>query len=353
MAPTRLLRPRVVLLFVVLAATLQLVAQTNQSTTHQSIFQELQRYDPLVITLETDLSAIQDEPDSIARWHKGVLLVMQADTIAHRYNVSVKARGNMRRKYCEFPPLKLRFNPEIPGDTLEDSDDLKLVSACNENGESAQLVQREALMYRLYNQLTDQSFQIQTARLSVKNTGKRQKTIERPAFFIESAAEVAQRLDMSPYNPRVISSRSLDSVSYDRMCIFQYMIGNTDWSLRSKHNMRMFKPEDGLPIAVPYDFDYSGAVDASYAVAHERIPIKNVRERYYMGRCRSEDVIQQRLVEFRQKKAAIVSQCDTMPELEKNDRRAVRQYLESFFELINNPNQVKQNMVDVCEGQKK
>lgn len=344
------MRPRFFLLLVVLATTVQLDAQ---KTAHQSIFQELQQYDPLVITLETDLSAIQDEPDSIARWHPGILLVMQADTVAHRYPVSVKARGNMRRKYCEFPPLKLRFKPEIPGDTLEDSDDLKLVSACNENGESAQLVQREALMYRLYNQLTDQSFRIKMAQISVKNTGKRQKAIERPAFFIESAAEVGTRINMQPYNPRVISSRSIDSVSYDRMCIFQYMIGNTDWSLRSKHNIRMFIPEYGLPIAIPYDFDYSGAVDASYAIPHERIPIENVRQRYYMGRCRDAAVIQERLVEFRQKKAAIVSQCDTMPELEKSDRRDVRQYLESFFELINKPSEVQKNMVDVCEGLKK
>lgn len=350
MAPQKILRLCVVLLLVVFGTTVPLVAQT---TTSASIFQELQRYDPLVIILETDLAAIQDEPDSIASWHTGVLTVMQADTVAHRYNVSVKARGNMRRKYCEFPPLKIRFNPEVPGDTLDDSDELKLVSACNEDTESAGLVQREALMYRLFNQLTDQSFRVKTVRISVKNTGKRQRVTERPAFFIESASEVARRLGMQPYNPRVISSRSIDSVSYDRMCIFQFMIGNTDWSLRSKHNVKMFKPEEGLPIAVPYDFDYSGAVDASYAVPHERIPIENVRQRYYMGRCRDANVIQERLVEFRQKKAAIVSQCDKMPELGKNDRRVVRQYLETFFELINKPDQVQKNMVDVCEGQKK
>lgn len=349
MAPPKLLRPCCMVWLVVFATTFYLSAQT---TSYQSIFQELQRYDPLIITLETDLSAIQDEPDSIAHWHPGILFVMQADTIAHRYNVGVKARGNMRRKYCEFPPLKLRFNPETPGDTLKDSDDLKLVYACNENGESKDLVIREALMYRLYNQLTDQSFRIKTAQVSVKNTGKRQRTTERPAFFIESTDEVAERLNMIPYNPRVVSSRSIDSAAYDRMAIFQFMIGNTDWSLRSKHNIKMFKPEEGLPVAIPYDFDYAGAVDASYAVPHERVPIKNVRERYYLGRCRNIDVMQQNLVEFRLKKAAVVSQCDTMPELSKNDSRAVRQYLESFFELINYPNQVQKNMVDICEGQK-
>lgn len=344
------MRPCCVLLLVVLSTTVQLDAQ---KTTNQSIFQELQQYDPLVITLETDFAAIQDEPDSISHWHAGTLLVMQADTVARRFNVSVKARGNMRRKYCEFPPLKLRFNPEIPGDTLDDSDELKLIYACNDNGESGQLIQREALMYRLYNQLTDQSFRVKTTRVSIISTGKKQRAVEKPGFFLESTADVAKRLNMAPYNPRVISSRSLDSVVFDRLCIFEFMIGNTDWSVRSKHNIKMFKPEEGLPIAIPYDFDYSGAVNATYAIPHERIPIENVRQRYYMGRCRDADVIQERLVEFRQKKAAIVSQCDTMPELGKNDRREVRQYLETFFELINNPNQVQKTMVEVCEGQKK
>jgi hypothetical protein len=348
MAPSTFLRLRFALLLVVaLLATSRFYAQS-----HPSIFQELETFDPLVIQLECDLSAIQDEPDSIARWHAGSLLIMQADTVARRYNVSVKARGNMRRKYCEFPPLKIRFNPDVPGDTLEASDDLKLVSACSETSESIKLVHREALMYRMYNQLTDQSFRIKTARISIKNTGKKQRVVERPAFFIESPAELAQRLHMQPYNPRVVSSRSLDSVSYDRLCLFQFMIGNTDWSVRSKHNIRMFKEENALPIAVPYDFDYAGAVDASYAVPHERIPIRSVRERYYLGRCRSYDVMQQNLVEFRQKKAAIVTQCDVFPDLDKNDRRDIRQYLETFFELINNPGDVQKQLVDVCEGKK-
>ncbi len=38
------------------------------------------------------------------------------------------------------------------------------------------------------------------------------------------------------------------------MAIFQYMIGNTGWSIPNQHNVKMLQGASTRPIAIPYDF---------------------------------------------------------------------------------------------------
>ena len=64
--------------------------------------------------------------------------------------------------------------------------------------------------------------------------------------------------------------------------VFMYMVGNTDWSLPYLHNIRVFQNFTSY-IAVPYDFDWSGIVDAPYAVPDYRLNIKSVRDRIWRG----------------------------------------------------------------------
>ncbi len=47
-------------------------------------------------------------------------------------------------------------------------------------------------------------------------------------------------------------------------------------------------PVKGL-LPVPYDFDLSGVISTPYARPNTSLPIKNVRERYYKGCCRTLD----------------------------------------------------------------
>ncbi len=47
--------------------------------------------------------------------------------------------------------------------------------------------------------------------------------------------------------------------------VFQYLIGNTDWSGVEMHNMELFQTPAGVYATIPYDFDFSGIIDARYA----------------------------------------------------------------------------------------
>ena len=72
------------------------------------------------------------------------------------------------------------------------------------------------------------------------------------------------------------------------MSIFQYMIGNLDWSVLKSHNIALFRREDGTIIPLPFDFDYSGLVNAEYAVPPKALHLYSIRVRKYRGFCRSE-----------------------------------------------------------------
>ena len=67
------------------------------------------------------------------------------------------------------------------------------------------------------------------------------------------------------------------------VAMFEYMIGNTDWSVPNYHNIKLMGMKDdktSRPIAVPYDFDICGFVDPAYATVDEQLNIENVNSAY-------------------------------------------------------------------------
>ena len=67
--------------------------------------------------------------------------------------------------------------------------------------------------------------------------------------------------------------------------LFQYSIGNTDRSIPGRHNIQMVKSKDSTiskPFVIPYDFDYAGIVNTSYAVPDKNLGIESVTERVCM-----------------------------------------------------------------------
>ena len=107
-----------------------------------------------------------------------------------------------------------------------------------------------------------------------------------------------------------LTQKHITPETMDRLAIFNYMIGNTDWSVPNQHNCKIISPlevnNSGLGIVIPYDFDYSGLVNADYAVPYEKLGLSSVRERRYVGICRTEDAFINALREFTEKKEAVL-----------------------------------------------
>jgi len=323
-------------------------APTSTDSIPDGVFTWLQQFDPLEVVLVTDLKRLkQDRAEET--WQPATFRIMQGDKIAFERNVQVASRGNMRKKTCYFPPIKIRFFQEKPAhDSLADIRELKLVVSCRNTSSDEQLVLREQLAYELYNLITPESFRVKRASVKIIVPGQKRAAQDTEAFFIESEKEMASRLGGRPLKPRIISPKVLDSVAYTRMSVFQFMIGNADWGAYSRHNIKIVGFSDRRPIAVPYDFDYSGLVDAEYAVPSADTKIENVRERIYLGLCHSEEFYKQVFAEYHAKKAGLLDKVETINGCTPAARKYMRQYLLGFFAILDKPAATKRDILDHC-----
>ena len=315
-----------------------------------SIFGVLQQYDPLVVNIETDFKQLKNDKDE-EKWQPAVFKVLMGDSVALRLDVQVAARGKMRLKTCDFPPVKIRFYKQKPkNDSIADINELKLVTRCSSLPQNEEWVQREYLIYELYNLVTEQSFRVKPATIRFEEPDKKNRpAVKSFCFFIESEEELAARLKGKSMKPKVGSTRSLDSISYDRMCLFQFMIGNTDWSVRARHNIKLIylNPTNSI-IAVPYDFDYAGAVGADYAIPNGDYPIQTVQDRYYLGLCRSAAHYRQIFDYYLSKEELLTVHIEQTPYLQATPRKQMLKYFEGFFKILQDPRLSKRDILQNC-----
>jgi hypothetical protein len=135
-----------------------------------------------------------------------------------------------------------------------------------------------------------------------------------------------------------------------QMMVFEYMIGNTDLSFRSLHNVRVMLTREGIRYPVPYDFDFSGIVGAQYAVPNPLVKISSVRDRVYLGPCQTPEVLQVFLNRFSGARPAIVGAYDSIAGLKPRYLAQAKEYLEQFFRTIERPESVRRAFVNGCNG---
>lgn len=135
----------------------------------------------------------------------------------------------------------------------------------------------------------------------------------------------------------------------DRLAIFNYMVSNWDWSIPGQHNVKILLPisyaAGSLAIAVPYDFDNTGIVNAEYAVPPPNVPIDNIRQRLFWGLRRSKEVYREDLGEFSNHKAKIYSVINDCPYLSKNSKKDITLFMDGFFDKLEKPRSLD-NLLD-------
>jgi hypothetical protein len=122
------------------------------------------------------------------------------------------------------------------------------------------------------------------------------------------------------------------------------MIGNTDWGVSQNHNTVLLEPvpdTTGRAFVVPYDFDYSGLVNADYAIPAEGLDIENVRQRYYLGFKRTPEELNDAISIFNARKDSIYALINNFDLLTKKNKEDMIYYLDGFYKIINDNGQVK------------
>lgn len=270
--------------------------------------------------------------------------INEDDSVSNK--IKLKSRGEFRNEYCSFPPIKVSFKKaEFKYKDVNEISTMKLVTHCNYSPKNTQYIFKEYLVYKLYNLVTDYSFRVRLVKVNYIDTGKKKKVITHYGFFIEPLIVLAERLNLIPTKVPTISQRHIQPEILDRVAIFQYMVGNTDWSVKRQHNVKILtsmKPSvSASAILIPYDFDYCGLVNTNYAVPSEESKIKSVTERYYTGICREDIVFQNALLEFNNKRDDLFECVYSFKPLDEKVKKQVIIYLDSFFEGIENGKTLK------------
>jgi hypothetical protein len=274
------------------------------------------------------------------------------DSQKYKQQIRLRARGKFRRRHCSFPPIKLNFKPQEEGDSsLQALDKVKLVTHCQNSDTYASYLQREYLVYKLYQLFTPLSFRVRKVNIHYVDSKGQKKDREEVGFLIEDVDNMAARNGFMELEAKRVSQYQLDTLALLRVAIFQYMVGNHDWLVPALHNVKLVRsksPFQPTPVPVPYDFDYSGLVDAFYAVPHPDYQISTVRDRVYRGVCHSRELVEQVLGEFVEKKQAIMQAVEEA-DLSSADKEDCQQYLQEFFDEIADPKRVKRVFIEGCE----
>jgi hypothetical protein len=267
--------------------------------------------------------------------------------------LKIRSRGHFRRDpmNCDFPPLRLNFSDSLVENTLfEGQDKLKLVTHCRSRGaQYEQNILKEYLVYRLYNLFTEESYRVRLVDLSYADSRGKRDTVHKMGFLLEPTKHLASRNNKIVCKVKNVQQSQCDPLSSTRLSVFQYMVGNTDWSVPVPHNIDLIQEKPGsVPVAVPYDFDWCGLVDAPYAVPAENLGIDDVKTRVYRGVCRDRDEFELAFQEFQEKKSEIFQLIETLPHLSDKEKTRVQRYIEQFYATLDNPRLVQKEIINAC-----
>jgi hypothetical protein len=279
------------------------------------------------------------------------LKLIDASGAISNFSLEIRMRGITRRlpEICQFPPLRLRFSPDDTADSpFENQRAIKLVTHCKKNAISEQNTIIEYLIYKAFNILTDSSFKVRAAKINYVYNDSKADSIERFAFFIEREKHLAKRLNGVEIEDVKMHPNRLEPNYTCLMDMFQYMIGNTDYSAYELHNIILVADEEQKlpPIALPYDFDWCGMVEAFYAKPNSMFKTETVDERVYRGFKKPNEIINRNIQHFNSKKSEIYDLINNFELLKKSERKRVLKYLDEFYEIINDDKLVKQEFID-------
>lgn len=282
-----------------------------------------------------------------------------------RFDMELSPRGFSRRTrgICQFPPL--RINLSGPGATRRDTimrgqNRLKLVTRCRSGANYEQLIVLEYLTYRLYNEITPLSYRVRPVRTTFRDSDGRRRDDVQFNFLIEDAGDVAERnrLEEIEVQSGEVPSSALNPQQASLVGMFQFMIGNLDWDMvqgppgeECCHNGKLLAANETTRtnvMPVPYDFDFSGFVNAPYAVPPEGVSVRDVRQRYYRGLCRFNEQAPAAAEHFRARRDRLYAVINSETRLSEARRNQARQYIESFFEILDNPQRFQRQVLDNC-----
>jgi hypothetical protein len=307
-------------------------SETAVPHSDQSLFSILSQQEVVELTLITEIDSLLQKRKA-DEYQNAEFKYEDQNGGQHSFQAKVKPRGKFRRMTCDFPPLKLKFSKEeLESAGMTEMNEMKLVTHClDDKAVSREMVLREYLAYKLYNELTPNSLQVQLAKITYQDKAKPDYRMTRYGFLIEDEEEITWRTGTELVEKMGHTADQL-SASHEKLSsVFQYMIGNTDWSIPMLRNVELVKKADGKLLPVPYDFDFSGLVAAPYARPNVDVGQKRVGERVFMGNANNAQDLYSTLNYFRTKQDDLIEIVAQFDLLAPNTRESIVNYLRNCF----------------------
>lgn len=302
---------------------------------------------PFEMTLSSDFKTIMAKRMQKA-WQPATVIMRFADSTVIRGDAQIQTRGKFRLANCYMPPLMLNFkNPASP--SLQPLKKLKLVCGCATSNDDEQLIIKEYLAYKMFNMLTEKSFRVRLTRIRYEDTRGKVKPYTQFGFLLEDVDVMAERNNCREVQGGRFLTENTDREQMTLIALFQYMIGNTDWSVPHYHNIKLMRPVGdtvSFPYAVPYDLNHCGLVNAPYALPQEELQIQSVKERAYRGFPRTLEELEKAASLFQQQKGNIESLISNCAWLSNKYKKEILSYIGDFYESISSKSMIKRNFID-------
>lgn len=320
-----------------------LFAGTPHNTT--SVFDYLTSEESNDLTIELDLTELINKKNT-NQYFPGSLTT----SAGKMFGVEVRPRGKYRRRTCDVPPMKMKFRKkELRAAGLDTLNEVKIAVPCFDDPESQTLLLREYVAYRMFELLNPEySVRARLVRITFHDKHVEKTLPPVYALLVEHEEQVAARLEGKLVQDYNLPPDSVDAQQAALNALFQFMIGNTDWAISEVRNVYCLRPNSGGKIRViPYDFDFSGLVNAPYAIPSKHTGLSNVRERLLLAEGISDASLQNAWQVFMKTHTSLMAMCDNAL-LTPKSRDYMKAYLDKFFNTIGDgatiPTRIKGNL---------
>jgi hypothetical protein len=333
-----MLNQRLSLIFGILALGWTSAFAQKSDTTRSTIFDYMAIGEALEMELTTDLTLLKDQKKT-NEYQPASLSFTDKNGQLQKWEVKLRSRGKFRRRICVLPPLKVNFNKgDLQKAGLAKDDELKIITHCVEGVEGKEFLLREYLAYKLFERISPYALKVHMVEIRYRDSKSKSK-INGWGILMEDEASMAKRNGGKLCDDCYSTPKdSFDMEQVNAACMFEFMIGNTDWSIPMVRNVKMLKFKDGRKSAIiPYDFDFSGFVNASYALPNADYKLTNIRERIFLSLTQNDAEIASTKALFESKREEMITLIKNFKMLSSMGRGDAVDYVESFFEALKQP----------------
>ena len=303
----------------------------------------------LDITLKGSFHQILNDRVGEAKYYPVELTYTSEDSNKTSIPIEVKTRGHFRRQKsnCTFPPLLLTFSASEANSPsfFPSKSSLKLVMPC----QGEEFIVHEWLVYKLYNLITPQSFRARLVRVTLLDPKRKKMPSPFYGIILEDEKQMTKRNNMVVVKKKIRPQQTMQQ-PFLKMAVFEYLIGNTDWSVDYLQNIKLIAADSAAEaIAVPYDFDLSGIVNSPYAKPAPELEMSSVHERRYRGYCIKDfKLFDSTIAFYNRMKNKIYSIYTSCSLIDAKYKKQTLQYLDDFYSVINNPKMLEKEFGYPC-----